>query len=249
MPSLDHSAFREAIVLAAGKSTRIAPIAAGLPKPLMPVEGVSILVRNLRWLRGQGVGRVWINLHHQPQAIRDAMGDGSELGLEVIYVDEPKILGTAGAVQNIASRWTKTAMVVYGDNLIQTDLAPLLAGHQRARAAVTVALFDRRLHPHTGIAGGRVELDGRGRILAFREGAGDEVSPMVNAGIYLVEPEAVSLIPSGVFFDFGHDLFPAMLAAGRLIHGELITGYCLGLDTPESYREALRLIAEGRVKL
>jgi NDP-sugar pyrophosphorylase family protein len=239
----------KAILLAAGKSSRIASLSRGLPKPLIRVAETPIIIRNLRWLKSQGITEVFINLHFKPQEIRAVVGDGSALGLAVRYVEESEILGTAGAVRNIAANWTEIFAVVYGDNLISTDLRRLAEVHQLSGAIITIGLFDRRIHPHTGIAGSRVRVDNAGRIEAFTEGAGDELSTLVNAGIYLMGPSAVHQIPPGCFFDFGRDLFPAMLDANLQLQGELITGYCLGLDTPESYDQALAIVEEGKVIL
>ena len=239
----------KALVLAAGKSTRIAPVSGGLPKPLIKIQGETVLGRNLWWLSRQGITQVWINLHYQPDEIRAVVGDGSQVGLTVHYEYEPTILGTAGAVRNLSSEWTETFLVVYGDSLLSFDLLDFLKFHQEHRAAVSVALFDCERHPHTGIAGGRVGLAEDGRIQEFCEGSSDPLLPMVNVGVYLLEPEIVGEIPLGRFYDFGRDLFPFLLKRGRRIFGYLITGYCLGIDTPESYQKAIRLIETGEVTL
>lgn len=237
----------KALVLTAGKSTRIHPVSKGLPKPLIEVAGEPILARNLRWLASQGVRDVWLNLHYRPEEIRRVVGDGSAFGVRVFWSEEPEILGTAGAVRKLASVWDGPFFVIYGDNLLSTDLKLMMEFHLARRGACTIALFDRNRHPHTGIAGGRVRLDGD-RITAFLEGVADEVSPLVNAGVYVVEPSVVSLLPEG-FSDFGRDVFPRLLSGGTPIYGHLITDYCLGIDTPESYEAALSLIDRGKVEL
>lgn len=239
----------KALVLAAGKSTRIVPVAGGLPKPLITIQKETILGRNLRWLSSQGVRRVWINLHHRPDDIRSAIGDGSRFGLIVRYSYEPELLGTAGAVRNLATEWKGTFLVVYGDNLLSFDLQEFLHVHEARQACVSVALFDRDRHPHTGIAGGRVTRAPDGRIREFCEGTGEGGSTLVNAGAYLVEPEVVEKIPPGRVYDFGRDLFPRLLAQGRPFGSYLITGYCLGVDTPESYQQAVKLVESGEVVL
>jgi NDP-sugar pyrophosphorylase family protein len=239
----------KALVLAAGKSTRIAPVAAGRPKPLLPIAGESILGRNLRWLAAQGIRDVWINLHFEPEEIRSAVGSGSHYGLVVRYVYEPEILGTAGAVRNLADEWDRTFLVIYGDNLLSFDLQQFLDSHREQKPCVSVALFDRARHPHTGIAGGRVSLAPDGQVHEFSEGGLGHDSTLVNAGAYLVEPEVVKEIPPGRAYDFGRDLFPRLLAQGRPICGYLIDGYCLGLDTPDSYQRAVELVESGEVRL
>lgn len=239
----------KALVLAAGKSTRITSVSGGHPKPLIRIEGETILGRNLMWLAGEGVRNIWINVHYRPEEIQEAVGDGSRFGVSVRYVHEPKLLGTAGAVRNLAAEWKETFLVVYGDSLVRLDLRAMFRMHRVRRAVATVALFDRRKHPHTAIAGGLVDMAPDGRILAFTEGTSDSARPLVNAGVYLLEPEVTADIPQGQVYDFGWDLFPNLLAAGRSLYGHVLDGYCLGVDTPESYREALRLIQTGEVVL
>ncbi|TKB70443.1 MAG: nucleotidyltransferase family protein [Nitrospira sp.] len=239
----------KALVLAAGKSTRLASITGGRPKPLVEVQGESVLARNLRWLASQGVEETWINLHYRPEEIQAAIGNGERFGLNVRYRYEPDILGTAGAVRNLAHEWTGTFLVIYGDNLLSLDVPDFLAFHRAHKAGVTIALFDQDRHRHTGIAGGRVELAPNGQVVGFHEGQSERGTTFVNAGVYLVEPDIVPSIPPCQLYDFGRDLFPRLLEEHQYLYGYLISGYCLGLDTPESYREALRLVREGEVRL
>ncbi len=238
----------KALLLAAGLGSRIRTVAGDLPKPLMPFAGAPVLAHNLRWLARGGVRRVWINLHYGADRIRAAIGDGEAYGLVIHYVYEPELLGTAGALANIADAVTEPMLVVYGDSLVRCDLEVLEDAHRSAGAEATVALFDRDRHPHTGIAGGRVLLDKAGRVTAFVEGAGS-ASGLVNAGVYAIEPSILDLIPHGRLVDFGRDVFPAMLDQGRALRGWVMgdAAYCLGLDTPESHAEGLRLLETGQV--
>jgi mannose-1-phosphate guanylyltransferase len=240
-----------ALVLAAGLGSRLRALAGGLPKPLMPFGGAPILAHNLRWLAASGVDEVWINLHYAAEAITAQIGDGSAYGLTIHYVFEPELLGTAGALANIAEAFTAPMLVVYGDSLVCCDLAAQAKSHDAAHAELTLALFDRDLHPHTGVAGGRVAVEPDGRVSAFVEGGATAISSLVNAGVYLAEPSILDLIPTGRPVDFGHDVFPAMLASGRRLQAHIIEqqGYCLGLDTPESYAAGERLLADHRVVL
>ncbi len=235
-----------ALVLAAGLGSRIRAVAGALPKPLLPFDGEPVLLRNLRWLAGSGVREVTINLHYAPETIRGAAGDGGALGLSVDYAYEPELLGTAGALANIAGVFEETMVVVYGDNLVRFDLAALLERHAAAGASATLALFDQARHLHTGIAGGRVLLDGAGAVSGFAEGG---AAGLVNAGVYAVEPAVLGFFSDARPLDWGRDVFPAMLAAGAPLAGHLIEdgGYCLGLDTPESLAGGRRLLDEGRL--
>jgi NDP-sugar pyrophosphorylase family protein len=239
----------KAVVLAAGKSTRIASLAQGLPKPLIEINGEAILMRNLRWLAQSEIEEAWINLHYRAELIRERIGDGRRLGLRVRYSHEREILGTAGGVREIASEWKETFLVLYGDSLVRANLNLMQQAHHESGSAVTIGLFSRGQHPHTGLAGGTVTIGSNGGVKSFNEGSDAESSSLVNTGLYLIEPEAVRLIPRGSFYDFGRDLFPQLLASGVPINSHLIEGYCLGIDTPEAYGRALRLIEQGSVRL
>ena len=242
----------KALVLAAGLGSRIRDVAGGLPKPLMAFGDAPILVHNLRWLAASGVDQVWINLHYGAELIRTQIGDGAAFGMTITYVYEPELLGTAGALGNIAEVVTEATLVVYGDSVVRFDLAALQATHRSAGAEATVALFDRERHLNTGIAGGRVKIDPNGAITAFVEGEGAaKVSNLVNAGVYAVEPSILDLIPRTGLVDFGRDVFPAMLAGERKLQSHILDddGVCLGLDTPESHAAGHQLLAQGRLVL
>ena len=242
---------RRALVLAAGVGSRLRALAGGRPKPLMPFGGAPILAHNLRWLAASGVDEVWINLHFAAEAITAEIGDGSAFGLSIHYVFEPELLGTAGALANIAAAFDAPMWVVYGDSLVRFDLAAMARIHAAAGAEVTLALFDRDRHPHTGVAGGRVVAAPDGRVSAFVEGGAAPISSLVNAGVYLAEPRVLDLIPADRTVDFGHDVFPAMLMSDRRLMAYIIEpgGYCLGLDTPESFAAGERLLAANHVAL
>ena len=255
----------EAVVLAAGKSERIAPVARGIPKPLISVRGEPIIARNIRWLAAAGVRDLWVNLHFRGDLIRAALGDGSAFGVHLRYSEEPEILGTAGAVRRVLADLDETVLVVYGDNLLDFDLDELRHAHAKARADVTIAVFDER-SPNTGIAGGRVRLDDDGHVTEFVEGDGrsaaygadrptirpsDHPRPgsFVNAGVYVVRTAILEAFPENTFLDWGRDVLPKLVAAGAPVFGYNIDGYCLGLDTPGSYERGMALIEAGSVRL
>ena len=239
----------DAVLLAAGYGTRITAVTGGIPKPLLPVGGEPVLVRNARRLAAAGVKHLWVNLHYRGDLIRAALGDGSSLGLRIDYSEEPAILGTAGGVRKLLASLGETFLVVYGDNLVELDLRGFVEAHLRRGADVSIALFDERT-PNTGMAGGRVALGDEDVVVAFVEGTPDAVAfPVVSAGVYAVRASVLREFPAGVFLDWGKDVFPRLLARGARMLGYRIEGYCLGLDTPASYERGLALISSGQVTL
>lgn len=230
------------LLLAAGRSTRIRALAGELPKPLLPLRGRSILLRNLDWLTSQGIARVTMNTHYQPHLIRAVRHS-----IELAYSHEEQLLGTAGAWRNLP-RPERTTLLVYGDNLLRFDLEPMLRAHRGS--SVSISYFDRTSHPHTGIAGGRLLVSADGYLTGFAEGTDlSEESQLVNAGVYLLDPEIWDEIPPAVEWDFARQVFPALLGRQALLRAHRIEGYCLGLDTPESFARAEQLIQAGAVRL
>lgn len=239
----------KALVLAAGKSTRIHDVAGGLPKPLIEVNGRPVLAHNLNWLRDEGIEDVWINLHYKGDKIREYVGDGSLFGLNVRYSAEDPIMGTAGAAWKLREEWKETFVLVYGDSLYRFSLGALLNRHKQLNAAATLALFDYDKNLHTGIAGGRVSLGSDGYVRGFIEGSSPDLVqyPFVNAAVYVLEPGVIQQIPPNTFYDFGSELFPKMLENGLSVGGHCIDGYCLGIDTPESFRLANDFAQKGLI--
>ena len=226
------------LVLAAGKSTRIASVTGGAPKPTLELAGQSVLRHNLDWLRQSGVDSVDLNLHHQPERIRAELAD---YPLQFRYWEEPELQGTAGSYRNLKA--DERVLVVYGDNLTRFDLKAFQAQH---RAPVSIALFDPARVPNTGIAGGRVQLDSSGRVARFEEGGREG---LVNAGVYLLEPSIREFLPAQGPCDFARDLFPCLLERGVEMRGFELDGFCLGLDTPDSWACAQSLIDSGKVRI
>lgn len=236
------------VVLAAGLGSRIRAVSAGLPKPLIPIEGKSVIARNLEWLAASGVASAFVNLHYQASAIRETIGNGNEVGIDITYIVEEQLLGTAGTVRSLLPRLEDPILVVYGDSLVRFDLSRLRDAHAHSDAEATLALFDPACLPHSGIAGGTVSLDARGRVLAFNEGRTD--GRYVNAGVYLLRASMLAGVDGRDPLDFGSDLFPRLLAQGRHLHGYVFDeGHCLGLDTPQSLQATRDLVAQGRVAL
>lgn len=232
----------KALVLAAGKGTRLARVSAGLPKPLVDVCGTTPLEHALSWVAAMRPAHIWINVHDAAQLVQQRIGT-EVAGVPVHYSFEPELLGTAGAWKKLESEWTETSLVVYGDNFMHFDLSALREHHRAAGGLMTIALFDPDRHANTGKGGGRVELRD-GRVQSFVEG-GEE--GLINAGAYFIEPELSARLGTG-FVDFGHDVMPGLAASGELA-GHVVedAGYCLGVDTPERLSIARELVRSMEV--
>ena len=238
----------KAVVLAAGFGSRLGELSEHTPKPLVRLAGETVLEHDLRWLAKSGVREVAINLHHLGDRIEQIVGDGSAFGLDVRYSRETELRGTAGALVPLRDFVAdEPFLVVYGDNVFDFDLAALQRAHAGNAAIATLALFDPQAQPHTGVAGGLVEMDRGGRVIRFVEGREDHGLRWVNAGCYVVEPSLLQHVPDDRPFDFGRDLFPLVLRHGGILAGHPIDGYCLGIATPEALARARAFLGEGVV--
>jgi NDP-sugar pyrophosphorylase family protein len=126
----------KALVLAAGEGTRLRPLTLNKPKPMLPIAGKPLLEHTIAWLRGHGITRIAINLHHQPEAITGYFGDGRRWGVELTYSHEETILGTAGAIKKLEGYFDDTFVVVYGDVLTDLDLTALIEFHNQKRKGI-----------------------------------------------------------------------------------------------------------------
>lgn len=237
----------KALLLAAGLGTRFSPGAKGDPKPMARVAGVPLLEHALRRVAAFGVREVFINLHHRPEVIRDYFGDGRKWGVEVRYSHEPRLLGTAGAVRNLAREFDGTFIVYYTDNLCAFDLSAMAARHAERRALATILVSES----YDRLAGGVLECAGDGRVLRFLEkpSGAEDAARLENGGVYLCEPRVIDWIPPEGPSDFGRDVFPALLAAGEPVYCHRAEGFVRGIDTPERYRDLERALSEGTLQL
>ena len=211
----------KAMLLAAGMGTRLRPLTDNLPKCMMPVGGKPILAHTIQRLKTYGINDVMINLHYLPEKVIEYFGDGSKWEIKIDYSLEKEILGTAGAVKNVADYFEgKPFLVWYGDNLCACDIERLINFHQAEARLATIALYQREDVAQCGIVG----MDSGNRITRFLEKPGPEqvFSHWVNAGIYILEPEVLSYISLNTPSDFGRDVFPTLLADGWHLYG-----YCL----------------------
>jgi predicted dehydrogenase/dTDP-glucose pyrophosphorylase len=236
--------FRKALLLAAGQGTRLGAATRQIPKPLLRVRGRPVLERHVEQLAAAGVEEIWINLFHQGPVIEDHFGDGRRWGVRIRYSRETTLLGTAGALQKLESEFADGPFfVVYGDNVGTCDYQALAAAHAPG-ALLTVALCHKEEVSQSGIA----ELDPDGRLRRFVEkpAPGEEFSHWVNAGFYAASPEVLAWLPAGVS-DFGRDVIPRLLAAGRTVRGYVLPAPVEGIDTPEmlAAAEVLRVAVVG----
>lgn len=220
------------MILAAGKGTRLGDLGRVRAKVLLDVGEQSLLERHLSFLESVGVQSVVVNVSHLAGQVRDAVGHYRG-PVEVTCIEETELLGTAGGVRNALPQLTPGPfMVIYGDILVQDDLAPMIHAHRQSGGIATLAV-----HRSANTLGkGTVETDGVGRIIRFAEKQGDGAEPasaLINSGVYVLEEEVVSELELGAFSDFGHDVFPHALAVGAAMFAYELRNPVIDVGTPE----------------
>jgi NDP-sugar pyrophosphorylase family protein len=231
--------IRHAVILAAGVGSRLGTLTNALPKPLIEVGGKCPMQIHLENCARAGVVDVFINTHHLPEKVREFVGDGSRFGLSVQYSYEPQLLGTAGALQAFRSALSGAPFfVLYGDNLIHCDLQSIAQRHLERTPLATIALH----HRDDVSTSGMVVCDENDLIIRFVEKPQpcEQVSNLVNAGIYALDSRVFQFLPEGVS-DFGKDVFPELLARGEELRGFVLESEVLPIDTPELLAIARRI--------
>jgi len=239
----------QAVVLAGGRGLRLAGDAQP-PKPLTPLNGLPVLDHILGQLAHHGVTEALVLTGWRAAEIAAALGDGARHGLRVRCVAESAPLGTAGAVRAARELLHDRFVVAYGDLIFDLDLSAMLRAHLAAGALATLAVHPND-HPFDS---DRVVTDSRGRVLRLvrpSEHAGAAVGALCNAAFYVVERAALSALPDdGAAYDFAHDLFPRLLAAGERLHAWRTAEYVKDMGTVErSARIAADLAAAVPARL
>ena len=237
-----------AVVMAGGEGTRLRPMTATLPKPLLPVVNRPIMEHVLRLLRRHGIDETVVTVQFLAALVRNYFGDGDELGMALQYASEDVPLGTAGSVKNAESELIDdTFVVISGDALTDVDLTALVQAHKDRGALVTVAL-KRVVDP---VEFGIVITDEEGRIDRFLEKPtwGQVFSDTVNTGIYVMEPEVFKHVEAGVAVDWSADVFPKLLADGAPLLGYITDAYWEDVGTHESYVRAQADVLDSRVEV
>ncbi|MFX4293959.1 mannose-1-phosphate guanyltransferase [Streptomyces bohaiensis] len=236
----------KAVVMAGGSGTRLRPMTASMPKPLLPVVNRPIMEHVLRLLKRHGLTETVVTVQFLASLVKNYFGDGEELGMELTYANEEKPLGTAGSVKNAeAALKDDSFLVISGDALTDFDLTELIRFHRERGALVTVCLT-RVPNP---LEFGITIVDDEGRVERFLEKPtwGQVFSDTVNTGIYVMEPEVFDYVDPDVPVDWSGDVFPRLMKEGKPVYGYVAEGYWEDVGTHESYVKAQADVLEGKV--
>jgi mannose-1-phosphate guanylyltransferase/phosphomannomutase len=237
----------KAVLMAGGDGARLRPLTVGRPKPMVPVVNKTVMHHILELLRSHGVTEVYVTLRYLASVIQDFFEDGANFGMKLHYVVEDAPLGTAGSVKNAAPYLDETFIVISGDALTDFNLNEIVQAHHAHGALATLTLAQVPNPLEYGVT----ITDDEGNVVRFLEKPtwGEVISDTVNTGIYVLEPEALDLIPANMPYDFSKELFPQMLGKKMALYGYVAQGYWCDIGNIEEYRRANADLLYGRVRL
>jgi len=250
----------KAMILAAGKGTRIRPITYTIPKPLIPILQKPVMEFLVELLRMHGFDQIMVNVSHLADEIENYFRDGQKFGVDIAYSFEGRIedgnligqaLGSAGGmkrIQDFNPFFDDTFVVLCGDALIDLDLTAAVKWHREKGSIATIVM---KSVPKDQVSSyGVVVTDETGRIKAFQEKptVQEALSTDINTGIYIFEPEIFKYIPSGCEYDIGSELFPHLVEIGAPFYGISMDFEWVDIGKVPDYWQAIRSVLLGQIK-
>ena len=237
----------KAMVLAAGVGSRLDPLTAAVPKPLVPVANIPVMEHIVTLLKHHGINDIVANLHYLPEKLVEYFGDGSRFDAKIQFRKEEKLSGDAGGVRFCRDFLQDgTFLVLMGDLLTDADLSYIIAEHKRHGALASIGLKRVSDVSRFGVA----VLDDDGFIRGFQEKpkAEEALSDLASTGIYVLEPEVFDYMPKEGEFGFGRQLFPLLVEQGKKVLGVEIEAYWSDVGTIEQYWHSNFDVLKGRMK-
>lgn len=235
------------MILAAGYGERLWPLTCDRTKPALPVLGKPLVGYVAEYLAKHGIEDVIVNLHHQPESVKRALGDGSQFGVRLQYVHEPVILGTSGALDNARQLLEgDTFVVVNGKLITDLDLKAALETHRQERALATLVLRPNPQHERFSMVETRDGLVSRfagmpGPLLPDTK----TEPPLMFTGIQILESRIFDYIPRSVFSHSVTEVYPQAMAKGERIVAHVAEGTWYELSTLKRYLDiSLSLLQE-----
>jgi mannose-1-phosphate guanylyltransferase len=232
----------QALILAGGQGTRLRPLTSDVPKPVVPLVDRPFIAFMLDWLRGHGVDDVVMSLGNLADGVRAVLGD-EQPGLKLSYTEEPRPLGTGGALKFAEDMLDDRFLMLNGDVLTDIDVSAQIKAHEASGARATLALYP----VEDPSAYGLVRLNDDDSVREFVEKpAPDQIDTNnISAGVYVLEKPVLDLLVKGEPASIERDVFPQLVGNG--LYGHVAHGYWKDIGTPERYLEATYDILEGSV--
>ncbi len=239
----------KAMILAAGFGTRLFPLTIDRTKPAIPFLGKPLVGYVAEYVAGYGFDQVVVNLHHQPESVKKALGDGEQFGVNIHYtLESPQILGTAGALDNARDLLQdETFLIVNGKIITDIDLNAALKTHRESGAIATMVLKPNLgREKFTMIETENGCVTGFGRFPQAAEYY--EQIPLMFTGIHILEPEVFDYIPRGIYSDILPVLYHPALEKGVKIAAHVTEDRWFELSTIQRYLDISLAMLEGKSK-
>jgi len=219
----------EAVIMAGGSGTRLKPLTDDIPKPMLPLGDKPLMEIIIQQLKEANIQKVNVTLNHKPDKIIDYFGNGKTFGVDIEYITEDKPLGTAGSLK-LMPEPSETILVINGDILTQVDFGAMVEFHKSHQSELTVAVQEHIFQIPYGV----IECDGV-KIDRLREKP--ELDFFINAGIYLMEPSVLKIIPSNQRFDMT-DVIHRLIREQRPVVAFPVREYWKDIGQHSDYEQA-----------
>jgi mannose-1-phosphate guanylyltransferase len=233
----------QAVILVGGEGTRLRPLTSTVPKPVVPLVDRPFIAYMLEWLAGHGVDDVVMSCGFLATAVRNVLGDGSQYGVRLRFVEEPEPRGTAGALKYAEDLLHERFLMLNGDVLTDIDLTAQLAQHSQTNATGTLALVPVEDPSAYGLV--RLHEDNAVEEFVEKPSADQIDTRLISAGAYVLERSILDLIPPDRNVSIEREIWPQLVGNG--LYGYAADAYWLDIGTPERYLQGTFDILEGNV--
>ena len=234
----------QAVILVGGQGTRLRPLTSTVPKPVVQLVDRPFISFMLEWLHGHGVDDVIMSCGFLADSVRAVLGDGSELGIRLRFVEEREPRGTAGALKMAESMLDERFLMLNGDVLTDIDLSAQIAQHERTGARATLSLVPVEDPSAYGV----VVLEQDRSVLDFVEkpSPGQVDSNLISAGAYVLQRDVLELVEPDRNVSIEREVWPRLVGNG--LFGFPSDSYWLDIGTPERYLQGTFDIISGNVE-
>jgi NDP-sugar pyrophosphorylase family protein len=231
----------KAIILAGGLGERLKPLTNTTPKPLLPIKNKPILEYAIKNLKKNNITDIILGISFHADKVKNYFKNGSKFGVNITYSVEKEPLGTGGAVKLATKNLKEPFILIWGDNIANFNFTEMIKEHKKNKATLTMALTLREDVENFGVA----DLNNKQKIIRFIEKPKRDQAPsrLINAGAFIVEPEALNILPDGKS-NIERECFEKLCGEQGKVYAFQHNGYWFPTDTLEKYKKAEKELTE-----